>query len=107
MGKNIRGGIREKIKARKRCVVNEPIEGLGDVPILKLDVNDMIALGALPKEQQNRAMVAKCVMDEDGAPVYADGQEVGEGEYDLFQQLLGACYKVNGIAAKIEAAEGN
>jgi hypothetical protein len=107
MAKNSGGSIRAKIKARKRCVVNEPIEGLGEVPILKLDVNDMIALGTLPKEQQNRAMVAKCVMDEDGEPVFADAKEVGEGEYDLFQRLLVACYNVNGIKGKIETAAGN
>ncbi len=99
--------IREKIKARKSAVVTEQVEGFGDVPILKLDVGGMIELGKLPTDQQNCAMVAMCVMDEDGIPVFTDAQDVSTHEYAFFQQLLKACYRVNGIQNKIDAASGN
>jgi hypothetical protein len=99
--------IRDRIKARNRGIVNEEVRDLGEVPILKLDVDAMIELGNLPIKLQNRAMVARCVVDEEGKPIYANADAVGEEDYELFQQLLTACYKVNGIKGKIDAASGN
>jgi len=107
MSKTPQTSIRDRIKARKCGTVIETIAGLGDVPILKLDVDAMIELGNLPAKLQNRAMVARCVVDEDGKPVFANAEEVGGQDYELFQALLSGCYKVNGIRGKIDDAAGN
>lgn len=100
-------GIREKIRARKGGIVRETLDGLGDVGIVKLDTAAMIELGKQPVTVQNRGMVARCVMDDAGEPVFTDAADVDTIEYVLFQQLLKLCYRHNGIKEKIDDASGN
>ncbi len=100
--------IREKIKQRSAAPIERvEIDGLGEVGVRRLKTGQMLDLSKLPAEQAGVALVASSIVEDDGAPVFANPAAVQDTDWQIVQQLINACNAVNGLQAKVEAAEKN
>lgn len=99
--------LRDRINARAASQRVQLPGDLGDVNVLRIKTRDMLELSKLDANKAGMAMVARCVADDEGKPIFASTDEVADLDWVLVQALLGACYQVNGIQAKIELAQKN
>lgn len=99
--------IRETIMQRKQRVERVKIDDLGEVSILKIDGGTLMELSMLKPADAGVALIAKCVMDDDGRPIFNSADEVKSIEWVLVEKLLNACNEVNNLQSKIEAASKN
>lgn len=83
---------------KRRRVEEKDVPGLGiRVLVSRVKAKDFIAISLLPKERQYFALVAACVLDLGGRPVYATVQEVEDAEWESIAPLIDLARQVNGM----------
>lgn len=99
--------------AQRKSVTTETVElGLDDfLPVVfvrRLQTAQMINISNIkdPNEQSMQMVIAS-IADDDGKPAFADSEAVRSIDYALFQALLKAAMKVNGMGKRLEDAEKN
>jgi hypothetical protein len=80
-------------------MVNLPGRPQTPVRLRRLSVNEVLAM---PEEKNRWAITAASVIDDDGKPVFADADAVGQ-DYGIAHAIVPAVMAVNGI--DVEAAE--
>ncbi len=83
------------------------IDGVGDVTVLRLGVRDIIDLSRLGDQDGGLALLARCILDEHGDPVFKSADEVGALDVRTFKLLSDAAARVNDLDRQIDASAGN
>jgi hypothetical protein len=90
-------------RLKKPAVETVKIDGVGDVRLRHLKVQEMLEL-TQEKDDRSGALkiVAACVVDEADRQVFASAAEVQEAGWPTVKALADAAMKLNGLAGSAE-----